>query len=143
MLICCTVRNSRKRRVRKMVSVAVLDLSKPDAWNRWIIGTPEDVPESSPFFSEQIQIAFVNNPQKGVLEKETEHSHAPPIEEYYLVLEGTLKIEVESEVVTLKPMQILKVPPMKRHKITHYSLPVRWFIIRAPISTLQTKIVST
>jgi mannose-6-phosphate isomerase-like protein (cupin superfamily) len=124
-----------------MVSVAVLDLSRPDAWNRWIIGTPEDVPVSSPFFSEQVQIAFVNNPEKGLFRKrETEHSHAPPIEEYYLVLKGSLKIKVEDEVITLKPMQILKVPPKKRHRITHCSHPVRWIIIRAPISTHQTKI---
>jgi mannose-6-phosphate isomerase-like protein (cupin superfamily) len=127
-----------------MIPIAVLDLNKPDAWNRWIVGTPEDVPASSPFFSEQIQIAFVNNPEKSEFRKrETEHSHAPPIEEYYLVLKGTLKIKVENKTITLRPMQILKVPPLKRHKIIHYSLPVRWIIIRAPISTPQTKMALT
>jgi mannose-6-phosphate isomerase-like protein (cupin superfamily) len=124
----------------KVDSVSVKDLNDPNTWNRWIVGTPEDVPESSPFYSKQIQIAYVNNPEKGLLEKGTEHFHKPPIEEYYLVLEGTLKVKVENETVILKNMQILKVPPMKLHKITGYSLPLRYFTIRAPISTTQTRI---
>ena len=61
-----------------MDSVAVLSLDDPSVWNRWIIGTPEEVPESSPFYSRQIQIAFVNNPEKGLLEKGIAHSHEPP-----------------------------------------------------------------
>jgi hypothetical protein len=52
-----------------MVEVAVLDLTDPKAWNRWIIGGPPDVPKSSPFYSEQIQIAFVNNPDREVFMK--------------------------------------------------------------------------
>jgi mannose-6-phosphate isomerase-like protein (cupin superfamily) len=125
-----------------MDSVAVLSLDDPSVWNRWIIGTPEEVPESSPFYSKQIQIAFVNNPEKGLLEKGIAHSHEPPIEEYYLLLEGTLDVKVEKEIISLKPMQILKVPPMKKHRIVSYSLPLRYFTIRAPISTRQTKIAS-
>jgi mannose-6-phosphate isomerase-like protein (cupin superfamily) len=123
----------------KMASATVLNLSDPNTWNRWIVGTPEDVPESSPFYSEQIQIAFVKNPEKGLLEKGTEHSHNSPIEEYYLVFEGTLEVKVENEIFILEPMRILKVPPMKRHKIINYSLPLQYFTIRAPISTHQTK----
>jgi mannose-6-phosphate isomerase-like protein (cupin superfamily) len=125
-----------------MVLVAVLNLNDPNTWNRWIVGTPEDVSESSPFYSEQIQIAFVNNPERGLLEKGKEHCHKPPIEEYYLVLEGTLKVKVQNETITLKPMQILKVPPMTQQKIIDYSIPIRFFTIRAPISTGKTKIAS-
>jgi mannose-6-phosphate isomerase-like protein (cupin superfamily) len=131
-----------ERESDNMVSVAVLNLNDPNTWNRWIVGTPEDVSESSPFYSEQIQIAFVNNPERGLLEKGKEHCHKPPIEEYYLVLEGTLKVKVQKETFTLMPMQILKVPPMKRHKIIDYSIPIRFFTIRAPISMRETKIAS-
>ncbi len=123
-----------------MVRVALLDLEEPKNRNRWIIGTPEDIPKTSPFYSEQIQIAHVKNPRKGLLEKEEEHSHTPPIEEYYLVLEGTLTVKVENKEITIKPNQILTIPPEKRHKITNYTLPLRCFTIRAPISTQKTKI---
>lgn len=125
-----------------MDSVSVKDLNDPNTWNPWIVGTPEDFPESSPFFSKETQIAYVNNPEKGLLESGMEHFHKPPIEEYYLVLEGTLDVKVENEIIKVERMQILKVPPMKRHKITDYSLPLRYFTIRAPISTTETRISS-
>ena len=123
-----------------MVKVAVLDLNDPKNWNHWIIGTPTEVPESSPFYSEQIQIAHVKNLEKGILEKEPEHYHSPPIEEFYLVLRGILKVKVEDNIIVLKPKQILAIPPNKRHKIVNYSLPIQFFTIRAPISTEKTKI---
>lgn len=123
-----------------MVKVAVLDLNDPKNWNHWIIGTPTEVPESSPFYSEQIQIAHVKNLEKGILEKEPEHYHSPPIEEFYLVLRGILKVKVEDNIIVLKPKQILAIPPNKRHKILNYSLPIQFFTIRAPISTEKTKI---
>jgi mannose-6-phosphate isomerase-like protein (cupin superfamily) len=123
-----------------MVKVAVLDLNDPKNWNHWIIGTPTEVPESSPFYSEQIQIAHVKNLEKGILEKEPEHYHSPPIEEFYLVLQGILKVKVEDNIIVLKPKQILAIPPNKRHKILNYSLPIQFFTIRAPISTEKTKI---
>ncbi|MDH5793768.1 MAG: cupin domain-containing protein [Candidatus Bathyarchaeota archaeon] len=122
-----------------MVKVAVLDLNDPKNWNHWIIGTPTEVPESSPFYSEQIQIAHVKNLEKGILEKEPEHYHSPPIEEFYLVLRGILKVKVEDNIIVLKPKQILAIPPNKRHKILNYSLPIQFFTIRAPISTEKTK----
>ena len=74
------------------------------------------------------------------MEKEEEHSHTRPIEEYYLVLEDTLTVKVEDKEITIKPNQILAIPPEKRHKITSYTLPLRCFTVRAPISTQKTKI---
>jgi mannose-6-phosphate isomerase-like protein (cupin superfamily) len=123
-----------------MVKVALLDLKDPKNRNRWIIGTLEDVLKTSPFYSEQIQIAYVKNPQKGVLNKEPEHYHTSPIEEFYLVLKGTLKAKVENDVITIKSMQILAIPPETRHKIVSHSQHLQYFTIRAPISTEKTKI---
>jgi mannose-6-phosphate isomerase-like protein (cupin superfamily) len=126
-----------------MVEVAVLDLKNQENWNRWIIGTPPAVSEKSPFHSEQIQIAFVNNPKKeDFLKIQVEHYHTSPIEEYFLVLQGTLKVKVEDTLIILKPMQLLAVPPNKRHTITDYSPPLQYFLIRAPISIEKTKIVT-
>jgi mannose-6-phosphate isomerase-like protein (cupin superfamily) len=125
-----------------MVRVAVLDLEDPQKWNKWIIGTPEDVPKSSPFYSEQLQIKYNKNPDKeGFLEEEEEHWHSSPIEEFYFVLQGTLEVKVEDDVVNLGSMQILSVPPNKSHMVIDYSLPIQFFTIRAPISGEKTKIV--
>jgi mannose-6-phosphate isomerase-like protein (cupin superfamily) len=124
-----------------MVKVAVLDLSDQKNWNRWVIGTPSDVPRSSPSYSEQVQIAFVNSPERGgFLKMQVEHYHTSPIEEYFLVLQGTLKVKVEDTMITLKPMQLLAVPPNKRHKITDHYPPLRYFLVRAPISVEKTKV---
>jgi len=123
-----------------MVKVALLELKDPKNRNRWIIGTPTQVPKSSPFYSKQIQIAYVKNPEKGIIEKEPEHYHTPPIEEFYLILQGALKVKVEDNIIVLKSKQILAIPPNKRHKILDYSLPLQFFTIRAPISTEKTKI---
>jgi mannose-6-phosphate isomerase-like protein (cupin superfamily) len=123
-----------------MVKVAILNLRNPENINRWIIGGPPQVPKTSPFHSEQIQIAYVKNIQKGILEKEPEHYHTSPIEEFYLVLKGTLKVKVEENTITVKPMQILAIPPKTRHKIINHSQKLQYFTIRAPISTEKTKI---
>ena len=124
-----------------MVEVAVLDLNVPKNRNRWIVGTPNDVSKSSPFYSEQMQIAYVNNPEREWFFKmQKEHWHTPPIEEYYLVLQGTLKVKVEDSVIVLKPMQLLVVPPNKCHTITDFSSPLQYFLIRNSISGEKTKV---
>jgi hypothetical protein len=53
----------------KIVSVAILNLNDPVFGTAGLLASPEDVPKSSPFYSEQIQIGFVNNPEKGLFEK--------------------------------------------------------------------------
>lgn len=124
-----------------MVKIGVLDLNDPKKWNRWIVGTPEDVPKTSRFYSEQIQIAYVNNPEREwFLRMQKEHWHTPPIEEYFLVLQGTLKVKVEDTVIVLKPKQLLAVPPNKSHTIIDYSPPLQYFLIRSPISSEETKV---
>jgi mannose-6-phosphate isomerase-like protein (cupin superfamily) len=126
-----------------MVEVAVLDLTDSTKWNRWIIGTPDEVPKSSPFYSEQLQVGYnksMENDDK--LRNEVEHSHTPPIEEYYFVLQGMLRVKVEDEVIDVKPMQILAIPPNKRHRVVYESSPVEFLVFRAPISSGETKIKS-
>jgi mannose-6-phosphate isomerase-like protein (cupin superfamily) len=123
-----------------MVKAAILNLKEPGNMNRWIIGGPPQVPENSPFSSEQIQIAYVRNIQKGILIKEPEHYHTYPIEEFYLVLKGTLRVKVEKDTITIRPMQILAIPPETRHRIVNHSQQLQYFTIRAPISTEKTKV---
>lgn len=126
-----------------MVKVAILNLNDPKNQNRWIIGGPPDVPRTSSSYSDQVQIAFVNNPNReDFMKMQVEHYHTPPIEEYFLVLQGTLKVKIEDTTITIKPMQLLTVPPNKRHTILDYSPPLQYFLIRAPISTQKTKIIT-
>jgi mannose-6-phosphate isomerase-like protein (cupin superfamily) len=122
-----------------MVKLCILNLDSPENVNRWIIGSPPQVLKDSPFHSEQIQIAYVKNIQKGILDREPEHYHTSPIEEFYFVLKGTLKVKVEKDIITIKSMQILVVPPKTRHKIVSHSQRLQYFTIRAPISTEKTK----
>jgi mannose-6-phosphate isomerase-like protein (cupin superfamily) len=126
-----------------MVKVAVLDLKDPKKWNRWVIGTPEAIPRHSPFYSKQLQVMYNKSLEKeGSLENEVEHWHSPPIEEYYFVLQGTLKVKVEDVVINIGPMQILTVPPSKRHRVVDQSFPIEFLVFRAPISSKETKIKS-
>jgi mannose-6-phosphate isomerase-like protein (cupin superfamily) len=124
----------------KMVKASILNLNSPENMNRWIIGGPPQVAEDSSFYSEQIQVAYVRDIQKGILDKEPEHYHASPIEEFYLVLKGALKVKVENDVIIVKPMQILAIPPKTRHRIVNHSHKLQYFTIRAPFSTKETKI---
>jgi mannose-6-phosphate isomerase-like protein (cupin superfamily) len=124
-----------------MVDVAVLDLKDPKKWNHWVIGTPEEVAKTSPFYSEQLQVRYNKNLEKTeTLRDEVEHRHTPPIEEYYFVLNGTLKVKVEDDIIEVEPMQILAVPPNKLHRVVDQSFPSEVLVFRAPISSRKTKI---
>jgi mannose-6-phosphate isomerase-like protein (cupin superfamily) len=125
-----------------MVEIAVIKLDDSEKWNRWIIGTPPNVPRNSQFYSEQIQVSHMKNPdRKKFLDKEKEHAHKSPIEEFYFVLEGSLEVEIEDKVVTVNPREILTVPPEKRHNIKDFSDEVEFLVFRVPISTGETKTV--
>ena len=126
-----------------MVKVAVLDLTDSTKWNHWVIGTPDEVPKSSPFYSEQLQVRYNKSIEnEDMLQNEVEHSHTPPIEEYYFVLQGMLRVKVEDEVIDVKPMRILAVPPNEPHRVVYQSSPAEFLVFRAPISSGKTKIES-
>lgn len=126
-----------------MVKTAVLDLNNLKNQSRWIVGKPPQVPKTSPFYSEQILIGYTDNPERGtLLKREVEHYHTSPVEEYYLVLKGTLKVKVEDAIMVLNPMQLLAVPPNKRHKIVDCSPSLQFFCFRAPVFNTTTKRVT-
>ena len=126
-----------------MVEAVILDLNDPESWNKRVIGTHNDVLKSSPFYSEQIQISYIKKQEPcDSLHEDVEHWHTAPIEEYYLVLHGSLKVIVDGVPFGLKHMQMLPVPPYKPHRVLDYSIPVEYFVIRAPISSEKTKIRS-
>ena len=125
-----------------MTKVTLLKLHDSENWNQWVIGTPPAVPENSPCYSEHIQINYRKNPdRKKFLDKEEKHSHQSPIEEFYLVLNGMLELEIEDRVMIVKPREIIIVPPEKKHKIKDLSVEVEFLVIRAPISSNKTKTI--
>ena len=123
-----------------MVRTAVLDLNLATEQNRWIIGIPPAVPEDSRFASKVIQVNYQKRPaKKELLKNEKRHSHPEPIEEFYLVLRGTLDVEVEEETLTVGERQILCVPPDKCHRVVNLSDDAEFLVFRAPVSTNKTK----
>jgi mannose-6-phosphate isomerase-like protein (cupin superfamily) len=123
-----------------LVRTAIIDLNLATEQNRWIIGTPPAVPEDSRLASKVIQVNYQMRPVKEeLLKNEKRHSHPEPIEEFYLVLKGTLDVEVEAEVLTVGERQILCVPPDKCHRVIDLSDDTEFFVFRTPISTNETK----
>lgn len=123
-----------------MVRTAVLDLDLATEQNHWIIGIPPAVPEDSRFASTVIQVNYQKRPaKKELLKNEKRHSHPEPIEEFYLVLKGTLDVEVEEESFTVGERQILCVPPDKCHRVVDLSDDAEFLVFRTPISTDHTK----
>ena len=123
-----------------MVRTAIIDLNLATEQNRWIIGTPPAVPEGSRLASEVIQVNYQRRPaKKELLKNEKRHSHPEPIEEFYLVLRGTLEVEVEAEALTVGERQILCVPPDKCHRGIDLSDDAEFLVFRTPISTSETK----
>ena len=120
-----------------------MDLQNPENLNRWIVDTPPDVSRMSGFHSNQIQIAYVSNPERERFASfQVEHWHTPPIEEYILVLQGAVKIRIGDEITTIEPMQLLKIPSKIPHKILDFTPPLQYFLIRTPISTERTKVIT-
>ncbi|MDA4113303.1 MAG: cupin domain-containing protein [Thaumarchaeota archaeon] len=123
-----------------LVRTAILDLNLAAEQNRWVIGIPPSVPEGSSFSSRVIQVNYQKRPTKeGLLKKEKRHSHPEPIEELYLVLRGTLEVEVEKERLTVGERQILCVPPDRCHRVVDLSDDAEFLVFRAPLSTDKTK----
>jgi len=98
--------------------------------NRWIVGTPPAIQESSPFYSKWIQISYTNTKDQ-IPENEELHVHRSS-EEYYLVTKGALRVTVGKRNLLVGSMQLLRVPKEVPHKITKHILPLTFFTIRVP-----------
>lgn len=122
-----------------MVETCVLTLSEYLGEGDWVIGTPKAV-EKPERYSTQIQIKYHNSKLTGPLrKKETYHKHIGSIEEYYLVLDGTLTLCVEGEYYEVQNRELLAVPPNKCHKVVSLSDDVEYITFRAPYSGDMTK----
>ncbi len=118
----------------------IIKLDEKNNQNRWIIGTPPAVEKESPFYSGNMQINHIKQPKRDdFFSKEQKHSHNSPIEEIYLVLNGTLDLEISNQTVTIKSKELLVVPSEVIHQIKDFSDDIDFLVIRAPVSNDKTK----
>lgn len=122
-----------------MVRTRILDLNHATRQNRWVIGTPPEVPKNSAFSSRAIQVNYQRRPGREALKREETHLHTKPIEEFYFVLNGTLDVEVGAKTFAVRRLQVLCVPPGRYHKVVDFSDDSEYLVIRAPISTEKTR----
>lgn len=123
----------------KLVRTRILDLNRATQQNRWVIGTPPAVPENSAFSSKAIQVSYQRRPGREILRREETHLHTRPVEEFYLVLNGTLDVEMGAKTFTVRRLQMLCVPPGKYHRMVDFSADSEFLVIRAPVSTEKTR----
>lgn len=109
----------------------------PDKQDKWIVGTEPDVKKCSPWYSEHVQIRYRQNHQaKG----EKLHWHYPSaIDEYYLVTDGRLSLQVGEQKIQLQTMDMVKVGANTPHRVLRSQDRAKYVVIRAPISTDDTK----
>lgn len=75
-----------------------------------------------------------------VPEGEVTHSH--PYHEYYVVLEGEAKLEVEGQTVEMRAGQVVMVEPGERHRVVGISEQgARWIIVKER-SAPDSKVIS-
>jgi hypothetical protein len=132
-----------------MKRITVIDLTDPKYRNDPHIirsppkGTPLEIAATSSHWSRQVNINYKRVIKPGFHASGTEermHFHESPIEEYYIVLEGKLKLLVKRKEVQLSPLQLLKVPSNTPHKCTGYFAPLAYIVFRAPMSTGAAKV---
>jgi mannose-6-phosphate isomerase-like protein (cupin superfamily) len=83
------------------------------------------------FQSEQLQIWYNNTDESWLDEREKPHMHTTS-DECFIVLNGTLVVEVEGKRFSVGPRQYCCFPCGSFHAILEIRTPIESFMIRAP-----------
>jgi mannose-6-phosphate isomerase-like protein (cupin superfamily) len=87
-----------------------------------------------------MQINHIKSPdQTEFFSREKKHMCSSPIQELYLVLSGTLNLDVADSSLTVKSKELLFIPSQVMHQITGFSEDVEFLVIRYPPSDEKTK----
>ena len=99
--------------------------------NCWLFGVG-----SVRFASAQLTFAYLNFPtveeaSAGIGTRHRLHLHKRSWE-YYVVLQGTKTLQIENEIVEIRPGEILEVPPQLKHTLYGRQAPYEGFTFRVP-----------
>lgn len=106
--------------------------------DHWALICGRDPPDAYAFKSENLQIIYNNTSVPW--SDETPHAHAAS-DEVYIVLEGTMVVQVEQEQVNVGAGELLCVPAGTSHQLVSVGVPVRSFVIRSP--SINDKVLPT
>ena len=98
----------------------------PDHWALLCGRAPMD---QQSFKSEHLQIVFNNTAEPWCDDRAHAHSRS---DEVYIVIEGSMNVEIEGVLVVVASGEYLCVPKGAQHQLVGISTPVKSFVIRAP-----------
>lgn len=101
---------------------------------RWLFG------KGKAFYNSDFMSMYYNETEKGWVEIDPYLHYHRKAEEYYISLEGSLTIQVDTSFIKVEPYQLLKVNPKTPHGIVYVETPFRGFTIRVPLA-LDDKVV--
>lgn len=106
------------------------DLSMVENQNCWLIGYG-----SAKYHSEHFVLAYIYYKDEIQFSKEIHpnqlHYHKES-EEWYFVLNGSQKLQIGNEEITIKKNHLLKIPENIPHKLISYDYPYEGMTIRTP-----------
>jgi len=83
------------------------------------------------FASKKLQIWYNNTDESWLDERERPHKHVES-DECFIVLKGSLKVDVEGELFTIGPEEYCFFPSGVYHRIVEVHPPVETLMIRSP-----------
>jgi len=114
--------------------VVHINLSQLKESFRWLFG------KDAALYNSNFMSMYYNETEKGWMEIDPYLHYHKKAEEYYISLEGSLTIQVNSNFIKVEPYQLLKINPKTPHGIVCVETPFRGFTIRVPL-TLDDKVV--
>jgi mannose-6-phosphate isomerase-like protein (cupin superfamily) len=115
-------------------NVVHINLSQLRESFKWLFGKGEAL------YNSNFMSMYYNETEKGWMEIDPYLHYHKKAEEYYIALEGSLTIQVNSNFIKVEPYQLLKVNAKTPHGIVSVETPFRGFTIRVPL-TLDDKVV--
>ena len=88
-------------------------------------------PNEVGFQSDTLQIWYNNTDQTWIDTPEPSHYHEES-DEIFLVLKGTIHVEVDGEVYRVSPREFCSFPAGQWHSVVRVELPAETLMIRAP-----------
>jgi len=114
--------------------VVHIDLRRLKECYKWLFGKGEAL------YNSNFMSLHYNETEKGWTETDPYLHYHREAEEYYISLEGSLTIQVDTNIIKVRPCQLLKVNPKVPHGVLSVETPFRGFTIRVPMS-LEDKVV--